>query len=517
MPSIKRQETLSHIQMSGEEDAAIRDGELHGALFGATDTAGLKKQLVRGGTVTIVAQGLKFALQMGATMVLARLLSPEDFGLQAMVVAMLGFLGLFRDAGLSVATVQRDVITPEQTSTLFWINVAVGVTLAIVAVCMAPLLAAWFRESRLVWLVVVSASAFIFNGLTVQHQALLYRKMRFVTIAKIDITALGVGAAAGIVMAVGGCGYWSLIGMGVAGPVVTAAGVWLAMPWRPGRPRRRSGVRSMLHFGGTALLNSLVVYCAYNVEKILLGRFWGAEMLGLYGRAYQLANLPVQQLNSSINSVAFPALSRIQNDPERLRTSFLKGYGILVSLTIPVTIVAAVFAEEIVRIVLGPNWTEASGILRLLMPSILAFAVINPVGWILMATGRVVRNLRLALLIAPVVIVGISVGLPFGPKGVAAGYSVAMTLLIVPVITWAFHGTGIALLDVWSAIRKPALAGLLSGIISYLLKIILGGVLGPIPLLAVGLVVCAGVFGWTLLIALEQRKIYADLVNQIFR
>src|SRR5207249_3206686 len=148
-------------------------------------------------------------------------------------------------------------------------------------------------------------------------------------------------------MAALGCGYWALVGMAASNPLIGAAAVWIAMPWRPRRPTRRSGVRSMLHVGGTFTLNSLVVYLAYNTEKILLGRFWGAEALGLYGRAYALANLPVQQLNSSLNTVAFPALSSIQGDPERLNRSFLKGYAVVISVTIPVTISCALFAEEI--------------------------------------------------------------------------------------------------------------------------------------------------------------------------
>jgi len=141
---------------------------------------------VRGGAVALLAQGLAFVLQTGSTVVLARLLSPEDFGLQGMVVVMTGFLGLFRDAGLSVASVQREVLTHEQTSTLFWINVAVGAFLTIAAASMGPLLVGFYHEPRLLSIAIASAAAFLFNSLAVQHRALLNRAMRFVTIAKID-------------------------------------------------------------------------------------------------------------------------------------------------------------------------------------------------------------------------------------------------------------------------------------------------------------------------------------------
>ena len=213
------------------------------------------------------------------------------------------------------------------------------------------------------------------------------------------------------------------------------------MPWLPGRPRRGSGIRSMLRFGGTVSLNSIVVYFAYNTEKILLGRYWGAAALGLYGRAYQLANLPVQQLLAAVGTVAFPVLSRMQGDMQRFRRSYLKFHSVVVSMIIPVVISCVVFADEIVAIVLGPKWTGVVLVLRLLAPTVLAFAVINPLSWLLRATGQVGRSLKIALLIAPVVILGIVAGLPHGPAGVAIGYSSAMLLLSAPLVAWAKHRT----------------------------------------------------------------------------
>lgn len=463
----------------------------------------------------MLAQGLTFALQTGSTIVLARLLSPEDFGLQGMVVAMTGFLSLFRDAGLGVASVQREVITHEQTSTLFWINVAIGALLTIGAAALAPLLVDFYKEPRLLPVTLVSAAAFFFNSLGVQHRALLNRAMRFVTMAKIDVFAIAVSATIGVCMAARGYGYWSLVGMAVSGPVVTAAAVWMAMPWLPGRPSRASGVRRMLHFGGTVTLNSIVVYLGYNIEKILLGRFWGAEALGLYGRAYQLVNLPVQQLNASIGTVAFPALSRAQGDAERLRRSFLKGYSVVISLTIPATISCTLFAEEIVRVLLGSKWESAAIILRLLTPAVLAFALINPFGWFLQATGRVVRSLNMAFLIVPVVILGIVMGLRHGPSGVALGYSSAMMLLVLPTVVWAKHDTGITNRDYWNSIKQPLLSGAVGGAAGLVLKLACVSALAPLPLLFLGLTLSLGAYAWFLLVVMGQKSLYADLLGQV--
>jgi PST family polysaccharide transporter len=448
-------------------------------------------------------------------MVLARLLSPEDFGLQGMVVVVIGFLGLFRDAGLGMATVQRLEVTHEQTSTLFWINVAIGAILATLCAALAPVLVAFYHEPRLYWVAVVSGATFMFNGLAAQHGALLQRGMRFVTLAKIDVLSLAVGSGTGVVMALLGYRYWSLVGMAMANSIVGAAAVLLAVRWVPGPPRRRSGIRSMLHFGGLATCNSFVVFLAWNAEKLLLGRFWGADALGLYGRAYQLVTLPVQQLNTAVTGVAFPALSRIQHDAERLARSFLRGYSLLISSTIPITITCALFAEEIVRIVLGAKWMEAAPIFRLLAPVALVFAVANPLSWLVMSTGRAGRALSMSTATTPLVIVGIVLGLSHGPKGVALGYSSALMLLLIPIAAWSKHGTGITWADLWGATKPPFLSGLLAGAAGLLVKLTLGGRLAPILYLMVGLAVVLGIYAWVLLIVMRQKHVYIDVLSQL--
>jgi O-antigen/teichoic acid export membrane protein len=491
-----------------------QSGSGHDALA-QPEIADLKRRSVVGGVAAVSAQGAKFVVQTATMMVLARLLSPEDFGLQGMVVVVTSFLGLFRDAGLGRATIQRLEVTHQQTSTLFWINVAFGAILAALCAALAPALVAFYHEPRLYWIAVISGATFLFNGLSAQHSALLQRSMQFVTQAKIEVLSLAGGAGTGIVMALLGCRYWSLVGMAMVNSILGAAGVLLAVPWLPGPPRRRSGIRSMLHFGGLASCNSVVVFLAWNVDNLLLGRVWGADALGLYGRAFQLVTLPVQQLNTAVTGVALPALSRIQHDTERLARSFLRGFSLLISSTIPITITCALFAEEIVRIVLGPKWMEATPIFRLLAPVALVFAVANPLSWLVMSTGRMARALSISTATTPLVIVGVVLGLSYGPKGVAFGYSLAMTLLVLPIAAWSKHGTGITWADLWRAAKPSFLSGLLAGAAGLVVKLTLAATLPTTFYLIIGLGVVLGIYAWVLLIVLRQRHVYLDLLLQL--
>jgi O-antigen/teichoic acid export membrane protein len=204
------------------------------------------------------------------------------------------------------------------------------------------------------------------------------------------------------------------------------------------------------------------MYFAYNLDKVLLGRFFGAEALGVYSRAYQLINMSTENLNTVMGAVTFPALSRLQSDPGRQRSYFLTGYKLLLSLAVPLATACALFAEDIVLVALGPQWQDASRILRLLAPTVLALGLINPFGWLLYATGHARRNLMLAFVICPVVIVGYACGLPYGPEGVALGYSLAMLLLVIPVIIWSTRGLPITALDVVKA-SAPVLGAAAAG------------------------------------------------------
>jgi PST family polysaccharide transporter len=254
---------------------------------------------------------------------------------------------------------------------------------------------------------------------------------------------------------------------------------------------------------------------AWNAEKLLLGRFWGANALGLYGRAFQLVTLPVQQLNVALGGVAFPALSRIQHDGRRLARSFLRGYSMVVSLTVPVAISCTLFSEEIVRIVLGAKWMEVAPFVRLLAPVALVFAVANPLSWLVLSTGRVRRALAMSSAMTPLVILGIVLGLSHGPKGVAFGYSLAMTLLIIPIAAWSKLGTEVTWTDLWEATKPPFLSGLLAGGAGLLVTLTLGGRLPPILYLMVGLGVVLGVYAWGLLIVMRQKHVYMDLLFQL--
>ncbi len=473
----------------------------------------LKERVIRGGFAKVCAQAANFTLRIGSLMVLARLLDPKDFGLVGMVTAFTGVLNLFRDFGLSAATVQRVDVTDEQISTLFWINILVGVILALSLTALAPVVVGFYHEPHLLWVTIVLSTAFLFNAAGVQHSALLQRQMRFTALATIEIISLITSTSIGISMAVAGFGYWALVATAVSVPLVGTLCLWQTTGWIPGKPRWQSGLHSLMRFGGTLTLISVVMYIAYNLEKVLLGRFWGANAVGIYGRAFQLINMPTENLNSSVGEVAFSALSRVQNDPGRFRNYFLKGYSLVLALTIPMTIAVCLFAHDLIFVLLGPKWKDAAEILRLLAPTILIFALINPIGWLIFSLGMVGRSLKATLVFAPLVICGYIMGLPYGPKGVAFGYSAVMALWAVPLIMWGIHGTVVSFRDIVLAASRPLVSGIVATALAFGVQFLCGPSLSPLPRLILGAIVLLGAYAGMLLYVMGQKAFYLNLVR----
>lgn len=478
---------------------------------------GLKEQALRGGLAKLFGQAANVLIRLLYLSVMARLLSPGDFGLVAMVTVVTGLFDIFTAAGLSWAVIQKDEINEHQISQLFWINICVGMILTLACAASAPVLTAFYGDSHLFWVVLALAPGFLLSAGGVQHSAVLQRDLRYLTLTVIDLIAQLGGAALGICMALAGYGYWGLVAALLVSPMLNTAGCWICANWLPGRPRWGGEIFSLLSFGGILTLNGIVVYAGYNVEKVILGRYWGSDVLGLYTRAVQLVNLPVTGINSAVGGVIFSVLSRLQNDPQGFRNFFIKSYSLVMTVTVPFTLFFAVFADEIVRVVLGPQWSAAATIFRLMTPTILVFGIINPLGWMLMALGLQKRSLYLGLIIAPLVMVGYSFGLRYGPNGVACGYSVVMLLWLFPHVAWSLRGTPVSVTDLLKAMSGPFLSGAVAAVCAILICRHLDHQLPVVLQLAVGGLTMGGIYGAVLFFAGGYRTLYVDVLATLRR
>lgn len=405
-------------------------------ISGDASTSDLRGVAARGAVVTIAGQAGKFLIQIVALVVLARLLSPEVFGLYAMLAVVFGIAEVMRDFGLSSAVIQAQTITDKQLSSLFWINVLLGLALGAGCVMAAFPLAAYFDSPELVHPCQLLGAVVILNGVSTQFRAIMTRRLQFGAIALVDIA----GALAGLCLVLTGAAMgweiWALVAQQIVQAVVIVGLNILFCRWRPSLSIRAQNMRPLLLFGWNVGCTQLVNYASRNVDSILVGRFFGSHQLGIYDRAYQLLTLPLNQISTPATKVAFPVLSRVQDDHARFDRYAQASQRVLLNTVAVVFVYASFMAVPLIAIVLGNKWSGVAPIFQVLAIGGIAQAGLFAYYWIFLAKGLSGASLRYTLVSKSVLIVSIVIGSHWGVYGIALGYSIGVVLSWPIAVLW---------------------------------------------------------------------------------
>ncbi|MDX5420688.1 MAG: lipopolysaccharide biosynthesis protein [Hymenobacteraceae bacterium] len=431
----------------------------------------LKAHTVKGGFTTIAGQAISFIMTLSSTAIMARLLSPEDYGLVAMVTAVTGFVTIFKDLGLSAAIIQRDNVEHYQVSAVFWINVAISLGIASLIAVLAPVLVSFYNESRLLNITFAFAFSIFFAGLSLQHNALMKRQMKFSSLSVIQIGSTGLSLLTGIILAYIGFGYWAIVMATVLNPVLSTIAVWTVCDWRPAFVFKASEASSFLKFGAGIAGFDLINYFSRNLDNVLIGKFVGSAALGLYSKAYQLLMLPITQLRDPLNTVALPAMSTIQKEKHKFKGFYQRYIFTLSFFSMPLVVYLAIFSEELVLIVLGDQWTEAAFIFKLLAITAFIQPVASTRGIVLIAAGKTKKYFIWGVANAVFVITGFLIGVQWGVTGVAVAYAIVNYLLLLPSLYYCFHNSPITVGIFFREIAFPMLFSLASGAVILAFKL----------------------------------------------
>ncbi len=365
------------------------------------------------------------------SLALARLLTPKEFGLVAMVVVFTGFLHLTSDLGLSAALVQRTAIREEHRSTVFWCLVFTGLGLGALCFVLAPYVAAFYRAPELTPLVRVLALDLVLAPWVKTHYALLSREMRFRSIAIAESASVIVSSAAALTLAWLGHGVWALVGKSLIGTLVFAIALWRISSWRPALMWNWSALFGLMRYGRNLLGHDIVNFWAQQADDLLVGRRMGAAPLGLYTRAYNTMLLPVGEVGAVIGRVMFPALARLQNDDAEARRLYLRVVSATALLTFPVLAGLFVLADSFLLVAFGEHWTSAATVLRIYAVIGAYMAISNTVSWIYKSRGRTDWMLRWTLASSVVTVGAVVIGASYGTiEAVALSYGVATVLVL---------------------------------------------------------------------------------------
>jgi PST family polysaccharide transporter len=403
---------------------------------GSSDLRRLKRASVGGAIANASAQGCRFLIQILAQVVMARLIAPADYGVVAMAAPLIAFAMLFRDIGLSQATVQRRDLSLEQSSSLFWLNVAVGVVLALLTLAAAPLAKTLYTDGRVTVVVMSLAPLLVMAGATAQHTALMSRHLRFRTLALVEVAGTLIGAAIGVMAAFHGYGYWSLILMQLANSASTMVGAWVLSPFRPARPCFAKSAIPLVRFGRNVTAFNLVNYFARNLDNVLIGAIFGPAKLAFYDRAYKLMTMPLAQINAPLARVTVALLARLQDNPERYEQAYFKSLLAVLFLTFPIGVIGFVAADEVIHLLLGPAWDEAAPIFAWLALGTLAAPIGSSTSWLFLSQGRTREMFLTGLVSSAIFIASFLTGLAWGPQGVAIAYIIFGYFLQGPYLLW---------------------------------------------------------------------------------
>jgi O-antigen/teichoic acid export membrane protein len=395
----------------------------------------------------VVLQGVSLA----ATLTLARLLTPRDFGLAGLALVFASLAFLFADLGLGASIVQRPELTEEDRSTAFWTNAGLGCALTLAGIGLSWPLADLYHQSRVQPLFAVLSFSFLFTAFGTTQGALLIRGLRFRSLELRTIASTSVSVAAAITVAALGYGPWAIIAQSLTNSGISTVLLWRSSPWRPRFLYSFQSLRHLLGYGGLIFGSGLVRYLERNVDNFLVGRLRGPAALGAYGIAYNIMLVPLHKIALPVQQVFFPALSRIE-DPKEAGVVWLRMSRILAAVAVPGLLGMVVVAPDFVVVVLGEKWRAAIRVLQILAwVGIIQLAAAQATT-MLQAIGRAGIVFRYSVASAILSVVGFAVGLRWGIVGVAAGYAIANTLLIPYYVASGGRAVGVSLSEFGGAL-----------------------------------------------------------------
>jgi len=394
--------------------------------------------------------------------IVARILSPEDYGLMGMAGLLIGFMALFNEMGLGAAIIQREEIQKQELNTIFWFSLFFGLLLYGAAWVAAPAIAWFFKTEELILLIRILSLSLLIGPFRIVPFNLLTRDLVFDKRSKIELAANLVAGLTSLSIALGGAGVWSLVGATLAREIVLVVALWFLVEWKPSLSIGRGVLLPLLSFGGKVSGERLMWYGYANSDYLIIGRLLGDRLLGYYSMAFQLASKPIDKVAEISNSISFPLFSRLKDQPQELRQSFLRITEIIALLLFPALIGLCCVADELVEVLLTEKWAPMVFPFQILCLVGLFKSVLSVIPNLLLAKGKpglLIRYTVTCLIVMPAAFfIGCMYG---GLAGVVVAWAIAYPLLFVIILRYGLRESGATLGEYLRAIQTPLVASLI--------------------------------------------------------
>jgi O-antigen/teichoic acid export membrane protein len=378
---------------------------------------------------TLLAQLATQVSRLAVSVILARLLTPSDFGVVAAAMVVMVVAWQLTDLGTSAVVIQRDVVDDALVSSLFYFNLLLGAGLSAATVAVAGPLAAALGQPQAAPAIRVLAAVSLLGAVGNMHHALLRRTMKFGRLATINIANAVVNGVVGISLAVAGAGIWALVAGTVAGVAVSTATAWWYEPWRPAATLSLRRLREVARFSIDFFWSSVLSVAFAQLDKVIISRLLGSAPLGIYTVAQRTVTSPVNTVSEAVSTVSFSAFAREQNNPETLRSGVTRAAGVVALVVLPSMVGLAVLAEDAVAVVYGSRWEAAIPVIQVLAPVAAVQALSRVTASVMLAMGRSDWLYRWALANCLVGAVVMVVSAQWGLVGVSLGLAAVVGVL----------------------------------------------------------------------------------------
>ena len=431
--------------------------------MGTHTTKGIGQIALQGGLKMFLSQGVKLVVQIASIVVLARLVTPEDFGLVAFLTSIFAFVGLFSEFGLTMAIVQKEQIQEKDLNTLFRISAGIGMLL-LLCIGVAGLLTSWINgDARYQWIFGIFATMSFFKSMSTVPQGLIRRRLQFGLLSLQEAGAFVLGALAAVAIATQGRGILALMAFQFIPGLLMCGSSWLFAGWRPQRSVGSiQEASSYFSFGGSFTFVEIANTVCKHIDNLLIGKMWGMELLGQYNRAYALMLAPLNQVMGPIGAVLIPSFSRIHQNETEFKKLTMVLFVIFVALTAPIAAFLIVCSNPIVNLLLGSGWEQAQKVFWWF-----GFAVFcKPLGchiyWIFVSSGKMKQMMRWTVVNTVLTVSAILIGLLYGPICVAKIFSISEITVQIPLAIWFLGKTKLIRTAEWYKVYIFGL-GLLGG------------------------------------------------------
>lgn len=422
-----------------------------------------KETVINSVSWSVLTKVVRQALQLFMIFLLSRILGPAEFGLMSMVTSFSMLAEIVRNMGTGAAIIQNKSITDDILDTAFCFNVVTGLFLFMLFFIGAPLIADFFRQRELTSLIRVFASVYIIGSLNIVQEALLQKNMEFKRLFYMDLISVIVSGAVAILMAMNGWGVWSLVFQYIVMITCSTIVLWYTSAWKPSLRFKSNTFQQISRYSLSLFIHDVVYFFGRDTDKFLIGRWLGAATLGIYYRAYMLMLLPVNQINTVITKVMFPALSVLQDDPEAMRKLYLKATHFISFISFPSLCLLFISAEPLIQLLLGSKWLGVVNYLRIFCLYGMLESISTTIFWLYKTTGRTDKMLRWGVISTILIIASFISGLWYnGAMGVAMFYVIMQFLLWIPGWRMAFRLIDLKLADMLKNIGPNFLNSLLA-------------------------------------------------------